>query len=278
MPLDSEMTSPRSSIGEAGTTHELYVSKLPTTKAPREAQTKLVKLGKRERRPSAKLTGSAVTKRPRDNQDSYSPANVPMEAASPRTPAPQATRNLNKQSVKILKDWMFDPKHSDNPYPTDLEKQALSLAAGITKKQLNNWFVNARQRHWTPKPGSKGAKTKQALRQGSGTAAAKQAHQIGPKSPSSSLHFHSLQLPVPCQYLNASMGPESPSYMQMHLQPPENSAYHHHPGLRYGMQPGFHDHNFMNATTETKFGIETEAANPKEINAACGLLALLGKA
>ena len=54
------------------------------------------------------------------------------------------------ESRKILKNWMFDPKHFSHPYPNEREKEALAAAAGITKKQLCNWFTNARKRLWQP--------------------------------------------------------------------------------------------------------------------------------
>lgn len=35
--------------------------------------------------------------------------------------------------------------HKDNPYPTEKQKANLAQKLGMTKKQINNWFVNTRK-------------------------------------------------------------------------------------------------------------------------------------
>ena len=57
---------------------------------------------------------------------------------------------LPEGAVAVMKEWMFSPEHVDHPYPDEMEKQQLAEAAGITKVQLSNWFVNARKRLWQP--------------------------------------------------------------------------------------------------------------------------------
>ena len=50
----------------------------------------------------------------------------------------------------MLKGWMLSNEHFHYPYPKDEEKQQLVNATGITLKQLNNWFSNARSASGNP--------------------------------------------------------------------------------------------------------------------------------
>jgi hypothetical protein len=57
---------------------------------------------------------------------------------------------LTKETVAMLKGWMFSAQHVNHPYPDESEKQRLADTAGVTKKQVANWFTNARSRLWLP--------------------------------------------------------------------------------------------------------------------------------
>lgn len=52
--------------------------------------------------------------------------------------------SLPKPAVKHLKSWL--ESHSNNPYPSEKEKEELLKRTGISTGQLCNWFINARRR------------------------------------------------------------------------------------------------------------------------------------
>jgi hypothetical protein len=51
--------------------------------------------------------------------------------------------NFPKRAVHILKQWLNE--HLDNPYPSFKEKETLSKESGLSKRQIQNWFTNARK-------------------------------------------------------------------------------------------------------------------------------------
>lgn len=55
---------------------------------------------------------------------------------------------LPKDARIALMDWWNT--HYRWPYPTEEEKLKLSEMTGLDQKQINNWFINQRKRHWKP--------------------------------------------------------------------------------------------------------------------------------
>ncbi|KAG5049873.1 hypothetical protein JHK85_010976 [Glycine max] len=55
---------------------------------------------------------------------------------------------LPKEAKQILLSWWN--VHFKWPYPTDADKVALAEWTGLDQKQVNNWFINQRKRHWKP--------------------------------------------------------------------------------------------------------------------------------
>jgi len=53
---------------------------------------------------------------------------------------------IPKKALTTLKNWLTE--HFQDPYPSPAEKIRLANEAGITLKQVQNWFTNARGRIW----------------------------------------------------------------------------------------------------------------------------------
>nr|XP_016490194.1 PREDICTED: homeobox protein knotted-1-like 6 [Nicotiana tabacum] len=55
---------------------------------------------------------------------------------------------LPKEARQMLLAWWND--HYRWPYPTEGDKNSLAESTGLDPKQINNWFINQRKRHWKP--------------------------------------------------------------------------------------------------------------------------------
>ncbi|XP_068661953.1 homeobox protein knotted-1-like 1 isoform X2 [Aristolochia californica] len=55
---------------------------------------------------------------------------------------------LPRDARATLLNWWNT--HYRWPYPTDEEKAKLAETTGLDQKQINNWFINQRKRHWKP--------------------------------------------------------------------------------------------------------------------------------
>ncbi|KAI4349896.1 hypothetical protein L6164_010439 [Bauhinia variegata] len=55
---------------------------------------------------------------------------------------------LPKDARTALMNWWNT--HYRWPYPTEEEKLKLAEITGLDQKQINNWFINQRKRHWKP--------------------------------------------------------------------------------------------------------------------------------
>nr|UXM19657.1 STM protein [Hygrophila difformis] len=55
---------------------------------------------------------------------------------------------LPKEARQQLLEWWT--RHYKWPYPSEAQKLALAESTGLDQKQINNWFINQRKRHWKP--------------------------------------------------------------------------------------------------------------------------------
>ncbi|XWS22624.1 hypothetical protein CRYUN_Cryun29cG0052100 [Craigia yunnanensis] len=55
---------------------------------------------------------------------------------------------LPREAKQTLLEWWS--VHYKWPYPTEADKIALAESTGLDQKQINNWFINQRKRHWKP--------------------------------------------------------------------------------------------------------------------------------
>ncbi|CAL9152788.1 unnamed protein product [Musa hybrid cultivar] len=55
---------------------------------------------------------------------------------------------LPKEAIEKLLSWW--ELHYKWPYPSESEKRALAESTGLDQKQISNWFINQRKRHWKP--------------------------------------------------------------------------------------------------------------------------------
>ena len=75
-----------------------------------------------------------------DDDTSFTPKRV---TSSPRAGLNYRQEKRKRRNTAALVQWIGE--HPYNPYPTKAEKQNLAFLAGMTTRQLNDWFANARR-------------------------------------------------------------------------------------------------------------------------------------
>ena len=100
----------------------------------------------RVRRASSKLKLSAETAGSMSDDDDYDTGG----GGGGSKAKSKSRRELPAGAVATLKAWLLSPEHFTHPYPTPQDQVMLMQKTGIDKKQLKNWFTNARRRIWKP--------------------------------------------------------------------------------------------------------------------------------
>jgi len=85
-----------------------------------------------------------------DVEDDDSCGETPKKKGKAGGKEGKSRRELPAGAVQTLKKWLLSPEHFTHPYPTPQDQIMLMQQTGIDKKQLKNWFTNARRRIWKP--------------------------------------------------------------------------------------------------------------------------------
>ncbi|KAM0946228.1 putative transcription factor Homeodomain-TALE-BEL family [Dioscorea sansibarensis] len=73
---------------------------------------------------------------------------VPQHVVMINNNAWKSQRGLPERAVDVLRSWLLE--NFLHPYPRVSEKDMLAKQTGLTRKQVTNWFINARVRLWKP--------------------------------------------------------------------------------------------------------------------------------
>lgn len=85
-----------------------------------------------------------------DDDDASDDSGDDPKKKGKKSSSSKSRRELPAGAVATLKQWLLSPEHFTHPYPTPQDQTMLMQKTGIDKKQLKNWFTNARRRIWKP--------------------------------------------------------------------------------------------------------------------------------
>jgi len=146
-------------------------------------------------------------------------------------PRNKSRRELPTGAVATLKAWLLSPEHFTHPYPTPQDQVMLMQKTGIDKKQLKNWFTNARRRIWKPM-------LKKQLEQGklatTGTVGGVAVSGIVPGLMVTSMPGNTITAPIP---------PPAQNMQEIQVNQHGNQVYQTHPAAPVPAPAQYYDHN-----------------------------------
>mmetsp|Transcript_25757 Transcript_25757/g.70811 ORF Transcript_25757/g.70811 Transcript_25757/m.70811 type:complete len:618 (+) Transcript_25757:559-2412(+) len=146
-------------------------------------------------------------------------------------PRNKSRRELPTGAVATLKAWLLSPEHFTHPYPTPQDQVMLMQKTGIDKKQLKNWFTNARRRIWKPM-------LKKQLEQGklatTGTGGGVAVPGVVPGL---------MVTNMPGQTSTAPMPPQAQNMQEVQVDQHGNPIYQTHPPASVAAPGQYHDPN-----------------------------------
>ncbi|ESK81811.1 homeodomain mating-type protein [Moniliophthora roreri MCA 2997] len=79
-------------------------------------------------------------RQPSSSRSSSSPEPQPHQF----TPEPEESPISSSPYVRAAYEWLIENLH--NPYPTPVQRDAISLQSGTSRKTIDNWFIDVRKR------------------------------------------------------------------------------------------------------------------------------------
>jgi hypothetical protein len=68
----------------------------------------------------------------------------PKPLTPPKKDTTQKRGKFSENTTELLRHWFYT--HLEHPYPTREEKDGLMESTGLSRLQIENWFINARKR------------------------------------------------------------------------------------------------------------------------------------
>ena len=91
------------------------------------------------------LESKKKSEKPRKIQYAIGKGTQKTHTEKPKISSTRKRRSrLPLKAVIALDDWFS--AHKDKPYPSEVEKSQLMLITGLSRHQINNWFMNTRKR------------------------------------------------------------------------------------------------------------------------------------